>query len=486
MPRLTPADLLAQNQSATTTARGGFDEQKYREAIAKYRAEDPTIPSNQKANSIMDKIRGVGTGAAKQIGSTLLGVGELGRSAQRLVSGAVDTVAGTEGFGLSGEGVFDKGSAANTLATETFTPVGGAEKLGALGAEVATYAIPSSKAAKATQGASMLTRALGQGVAAGAVEAAQSGDIDRNTLNTALFGAATVPAGDAISAASKHLSKSLPEWLVRPLVKQSKTAKEQGKDIVPFMLEKGRIGSVDKLVGQSDDSITALSGQIDDILKNSKESIDFESAIDDVVQQINSQGGMTTPAEVKAKIGQIAFQSRGTIAKGGSLPITEANKLRSQLDDSLYKGKDYLQNVLPENREILKMVTNNLRNQVQTKAPATQSLFSELSKEITLKDALLSRQAVASGGNSIGLLDLIAGTATGIATANPLLGVGAVGARSVLESAPVKTTLAKTFVNAGVAMTALEKASPAIRGAVLEFLDSLSSEEQDTTNLNQQ
>lgn len=416
-----------------------------------------------------------GQGLLKSVGKTAKRTGELGRNLlQKPASRAVDAVFGTDGFGVTSNNVFDQGSSVSDKAEDLIAADTRGEKIGSFIGDAAQFAIPANSASKATAGASMLTRAAGQGAAAGIAEVAQTGDIDRSTLNTALFGAAMVPAGDALKAASTNLSQKLPEWLVRPLVKQTKTAKEQGKDIVPFMLEKGRVGSTDSLIQQSDDAMRSFGSQIDDVLSKSDQSINLRTVAEEVAERINTSGGATTADDILNVVQKQAFKARGTIANsaatGDDLIIAKANGVRSQLDEALYQGKDYLRNVPPENKALLEEFTNTLRNRVQTLEPTTAPLFSQYSKEITLKKALVSRATVADGGNSLGLLDLLIGAGAFGATGNPLAGVAGAGARQAFESATVKTALARAFGSTEAGMQALSQASPAIQGLILELI----------------
>lgn len=414
-------------------------------------------------------------GLAKSAGKTLQGVGSLGRGIQKGISKATDRLFGTDGFGLSQPSVFDDGSDANNKIDTLLERDTAGEKFGGFVGDVAQFAIPGNSATKATKGASLLTRSAAQGVVAGSVQAAQSGDIGKDEAVAAIFGAASVPAGDAIQAAAKNLSKTLPEWLVRPLIKQTKTAKEQGKDITSFMVETGRIGSVDDLIQKSATSQKALNSQIDDILSqtsNEGSTIKLSSLIDELVDDVNTSGGKTSAEEVRATLSKIAFKSRGVL-QSDELPTKAANTLRSQLDDTLYQGKDYLRQTLPENREILRLFTNKLRNSVQTSAPATKELFNRYSKEITLKEALISAASSSNGRNSIGMLDLLVGGGALQATGDPFTAVAVAGGRRAFETPQVKTALAAALSNTDNVADALAKASPATRGVILDFLSSL-------------
>ena len=422
-------------------------------------------------------------GAAKEAGKFGLGIGGLGRGIQKGLSKGVDKVFGTDGFGLSGEDVFDKGSEANMAAEEKLTKEGFGQKFGGGIANVAAYAIPGSAAAKATSGAGFAMRMLGQAGVAGTVTGAREGEFGKKAATSAAIGAISVPVGDALVKAATKASTSLPEWFVRPLVKQSPTAKMQGKDITSYLSQSGRIGSVDTLIQTSDDQMRVLNTQIDDILTNSNKTVNLWSVADDVAKEINRAGGATTADDILGMIGKQAYQSRGVIQNAATnqaddLSIKAANTVRSQLDDTLYSGKDYLRQVPTENKAILEAFTNKLRGTVQSSESATKPLFSTFSKEITLKQALERAAASSQGRNALNMMDVLAAGGGGIG-GGPLGALGAFAGRRTFESPITKTTLAALFKNTDKAAAALETASPAIRGAVLAFVASLEDEKEE-------
>jgi hypothetical protein len=412
--------------------------------------------------------------AADFVGGATYGLSAPGRTVQNLLSKGVEKITGKEDFGAVTKEGFEK-----STGTDVDTTSG---KVGQFAGETALFAIPGSQAATATKGASMLTRAVAQGATAAGVQAAKTGDIGKDELVAAIFGAASVPAGDAIGVAARNLSTKFPEWLVKPLLKQAKDAKVAGKDIAPFLVDSGRIGSVDSLITQSQTAIDDISTKVaESLAKSSKAGVIVPKAniVDDVVARVNEAGGAISPDDVIGIVDNLAPQARGLLAKD-TLTLVEANKLRSLIDQTL-GDRAFVSSQLPFNKDVLKMFTNTLRETVKNNGDETlRPLFENYAKNITLRNALVERASSGGGVNSVGLYDLITGVGAFGATGNPVATAIAIGGRRAFESAAVKTTLAQVFKNTDKVAQVLATASPEIQGAILQLVTSLADETKNT------
>lgn len=411
-----------------------------------------------------------GMGITKSVYSTLFGIGQLGRKVQMTLPEKMRGV----GDIREGASPLDVGSAPNRMIRDVLEPQSGLEKTGKFVGDVAQFAIPGSQASKAQQGSGMLARALGQGAVAGGVEAAQEGEINKDVAVASFLGAASVPAGDALSAAANKLTTKLPEWLVRPLVKQAKDAKVKGKDVTPYLAKSGRVGSTESIIRQTDDVIDDIALQVDDLLaRGAAEGAEF--SVDDIAIQVaddmNAGGANISPDEVLDIVDRLSPQARGLLQKK-TLSVVEANKLRSSIDKTV-GDRGFLRDQLPFNKEVLKNYTNTLREGVKSSDETLRPLFDEYAKNITLKNALIEQAASGSAKNSLGVYDLLTGAGAFGATGDPVTTIGAIGLRRAFEAPQVKTGLAKVFVNSGPVISAIEAASPATRGALIEFVDLL-------------
>jgi len=177
----------------------GKSKTQVKAAIASYRKEQQSKPTNQAQTQSEPFLRDVGTGAAKGLGRTALGVASIGRGIQKGVSRGVDAVFGTQGFGLSGESVTDSGSQQQQDASDFLKPQGAGENIGSLAADVATFAVPGAAATRATKGAGLLKRAATLGATDATVATAKEGQLDRDAAIAGGVGAA-LPIGGAIAA----------------------------------------------------------------------------------------------------------------------------------------------------------------------------------------------------------------------------------------------------------------------------------------------
>jgi hypothetical protein len=270
------------------------------------------------------------------------------------------------------------------------------------------------------------------------------------------------------------MSDHLPQWLVRPLVKQAPGARIKGKDAAKYLVESGNIGTVESLIQQSDDAMSALNTQIDDLIAQGTGkgvTISRDQIVKQLVEKINSAGGAIDDAQLLGTIDNLAPQARGLLGKK-TLTLKEANQLRKLLDSTLGDRAFFAQQ-LTNNKEILMSFTNALRESVKSSDDALRPLYTEYSKNITIKNALMARATAGGGANSVGLSDLITGGVAFTASGNPIVGFLAAGGRRALESAPVKTALAQVFKNADKAIPVLEAMAPESRAIVLELISEL-------------
>jgi hypothetical protein len=200
MPRLTPAEYLAQKKNGTTTKnlqpRAGFDAAKFQER--KQMRQSQTLPSgNIDTSPIQRKEQTVGTRAADVLGGATYGFSGVGRGIQGLLSKGVEKLTGVKGFGAptTREG-FEKATG-----TDLDTRSG---KVGEFVGEVAQYATPGGLAFKPAQ------MAFQAGVA-GATEALSTQSVDKGTAFTAGTAALLPPAANlalkTVSTLFKNVAK---------------------------------------------------------------------------------------------------------------------------------------------------------------------------------------------------------------------------------------------------------------------------------------
>jgi len=175
-------------------------------------------------------LKGIGTGIAKGLGQTATGLGTL-------TSGLLKNIPGKVGKFFKGGQEQGK----ETLQGETFKPKGTAEKIGKFGEQVAEFAIPGTKVAKATQGASFLPKIGARAVTSGAVATAQSGEVGKDTAIAAGVEAGIPIVGKIVSPATKFIGNLLkgtasglsgaPSEAIEQIYKNPKVALQTAKEI---------------------------------------------------------------------------------------------------------------------------------------------------------------------------------------------------------------------------------------------------------------
>ena len=427
---------------------------------------------------------GFAVGVAKSELGLLRGMGQLGQ----------DIAQHTAGYGVKyltkkltgkdvnvedlGTDLYDPESKTGAKAKEFVQPKGGAEKFGKLVGDVAQFALPAGAASKMTMGANLATRAGVDALVAGTVTSMQQGEVNKNSAISAGVSGGLTLAAPVASALFRKATQELPEWLVRPLVKQSKQAKIAGKpDAAKLLVESGRVGSVDKILSKTDEAINALDDKITANLTQATtqgKTIALKNIRRDIADKITLAGGELDDMGVQEVLESIAPQAKGLLKKE-TLTISEANRLRQLIDRTL-GDRAFIANQLPYNKDIAMDFADALRETVKREAPeGTRTAFSELSKNITLRKALLSRAKEAGGRNSVGLYDILTGIGFGAAV-NPVAGVAAAGARRAMESATVKTTGAQLLTSLGKMEPALAAMAPTERAIVLSFLQNVFGE----------
>lgn len=134
-------------------------------------------------------------GGAKSVGETLQGAGTFGQKGLETIAGGAVTGASNvirralgkeeitqeQGRKLRQTDIFTPGTETFEETKQALEPVGGAQKVGKFGVDVAQFAIPGTKIAKATKGASFLGKVLPQALSSGTIASVQEGEIGKES-----------------------------------------------------------------------------------------------------------------------------------------------------------------------------------------------------------------------------------------------------------------------------------------------------------------
>jgi hypothetical protein len=353
---------------------------------------------------------------------------------EKLGEALANSVSGIKGLVTGDKQQFKEASKANE------------QMMGQVIGDVANIVATAGGVAGAGTSGGVISKALkttGLGaVMAGGKEAAEGGgigDVAKSAAAGALTGAAVSGALSGIEKAAQGV-RTLPERLIRSATGQSKKEILAGKSLEKFVLENKKVGTADALIKQSKDEMDRLSEVINSNLKSvpvTKAKITTASLLEDIVRDVNAQGGAITKTEAKEIIERLAPQAKGLLAKP-SMSLVTANKLRQSIDRTV-GDRGFLTAELPFNKDILRSFTNALREEVKSKAPeGTRAAFNSLANEIRLTNALTNKIAQGSRNQIISFGDLIGGGLGGIVGGLPGAAAGA-AARRVVQSTPFLT-----------------------------------------------
>ena len=293
-------------------------------------------------------------------------------------------------------------------------------------------------------------------------------EITKSAAVGAGVGAGTSVALSGVEAIAKQL-RELPERLIRSATGQSKKEILAGKWLEKFVLENKRVGTADKLIRDSKENMEKLSNLINKNLQSvpvTQAKITTSSILDDIVKNVNSQGGAISKAEARDIVERLAPQAKCILAKP-SMSLVTANKLRQSIDRTI-GDKGFLVSELPFNKDILRSFANALREGVKSKAPeGTRGAFSSLANEIRLSNALTNKVAQGSRNQVISFGDLIGGGIGGAAGGVPGIFVGA-AARRAVQSTPFLSGSAVAIDTLDRTLTPiLSQLEPTVQTAIL-------------------
>jgi len=394
-----------------------------------------------------------GAQLGKAVGNSLYGVIE------SALSGSVEPLmeAGRQNNANFGRVV---GDVANAVATPATLAVGG----GGLLAQSAKFA---GLGAAASGGSSL---AQGNTVATAVKDAATGG-----ALSAAIPG-----VGKTLSLTGKAVTQALPKRLMQSAVGQSKAEILAGKDVSEYALKNLKIGTPDKLVKGAKAAIDALDQQIQhnlDVVAPKTARLLNSEVVSNVVKEVNASGGAISPKEVSTIINNLAPQAKALLSQK-SLSLNEANKLRVALDKTI-GDRGFLTSQLPFNKDVMRAFSNTLREKVKTLAPkGTRELFDEMSKEITLRNAVQKKYAGQASNQVLNAFDvMLAGG--GFLGGGPVGAAATVAAKKVAQSATGKTVSAVALNQLSRLGPVAAKMAPAEKALLVEVIASLLGQPED-------
>lgn len=321
---------------------------------------------------------------------------------------------------------------------------------------------------------------IGAGITGGGAVSEGKGlkDVVKETAIGAGVGASTSLALSGVGAIASQFKK-LPSRFIQSALGQSKKEILAGKSLEKFILENRKVGTADKLIRESRDEMERLTNIINNNLKSvpvTQGKVTTSSILNDIVKDVNAQGGAITREEAREIVERLAPQAKGLLSKP-SMGLVTANKLRQSIDRTI-GDRGFLVSELPFNKDVLRSFTNALREEVKKKAPeGTRAAFNSLSNEIRLTNALSNKVAQGSRNQIISFGDLIGGGIGGVVGGIPGAAAGA-ALRRTLQSTPFLTGTAVSIdlVNRRL-VPFLAEFSPFVQTSILNAVRSVLSDD---------
>lgn len=314
-------------------------------------------------------------------------------------------------------------------------------------------------------------------------EDASAGEALRSALKGGSVGAAIPILGSQLRFVGRQIEQ-LPARFVNSALSRSKKevlqdiAKDKVDDFANYVIKSKPTKTAKTLLSDSVDNVkrigTQVAANLASAVRQSKEKVTIgrDNVLDEIVNSPTAQGALLKRADVRGIIERLAPQSKQLLQKS-SLDLTEANKLRDLLDDTL-GDRAFLGGQLSSDKKVLFDFTNLLRETVKNKAPeGTRPLFQELANEIRFRNGLLNRVAKGAGNQVLSFGDFIGGGLGGIfgsLGAQPLTGAFlGVATRRAIESVPFKIGSAKIISALTKASPVLEELTPAQQAVMLNL-----------------
>lgn len=371
----------------------------------------PTQPIQQpqgllgKSTEIAGKIGEIGTdvaiGAAKGLGSSVYGLGQLGeRALQPIFGGEVSkkpqilepkTTAEKVGFGAEQIGEF-------------FVPASGIAK----GVKVLEKGIQASKTSKLLQGASKLVSRsiLGAGET-GAITAIQQGQLNEEVRKNMIIGGSIPIAGFALKGIAKagiSIAKKIEQTLIRAT---DADIKDGFKVQNIFKYDLG--GGLARTEQKTHALITNLSNQLKTIIAGGKVKVNIRKILNDTAKEMLGNkaeffGGNTRIA----KTFQFLKQELKAISADGVVTLDEAQKIKratGKLGAWQYQVRDPDANAL---EKVANSFYTKLKLEIERISPGNvKEINQQLSELIPIETALIRRIPVAARNNILSLSDAI-------------------------------------------------------------------------------
>lgn len=337
------------------------------------------------------------TGVAKGGLSTARSLGELGDIAlSQTVGRGVNALSGKGFVPTERQPIYDPSTSLGQKAKEFITPQGTAENVGFIAEKAGEFLVPSGivgageKAIDAGITGKGALSALGrigakaglEGLASGTVALAQTAD-PREALKTGL----TAGAIRGTTATAGEILQKLPSWFVKASLPKLKEGN------IDYALENTKLGSTETMLKKSEEAVKSYSQQVQGILNHPQYAEDlgaYDHSLQETSKAFPNSVKANTPEKVAALIKAVAPKNASIVDDilNGEGTLAEKNILRQELDAATSKRFIGDSPKLTFAKEVAAKMADLLRNEVQSFASETSSIFENFAKEINLRNAL--------------------------------------------------------------------------------------------------
>jgi hypothetical protein len=462
-----------------------------------------TTTEQDAGNGILQTAGDVTKGVGKSALSTLYGIGKIGRGIQKTIAKGAEKVGLGRAFPLGEGSIFDENTESGQKVEKFLEPKSGAEEAGKIVGDVLQYVIPASKVAKATSGASLISRMIAEGGVAGGIAAAQSGEIGKEARDVAIISSIIPGAGAALRTGKtvvggilgKEGAGRIIDSLIKPLKKDLAYGKNPGKAVADEGITANTLDELEtKISGRLNEKLGELQTKL--AQSDAKITLDnvfkpFDDALETAAKQ-NNEALITRLQQTKKALeenlilqtddaGNYVIQTSGKRNLADMTPEELTQFKRDIGEITAYTGNptdDKLVN------STLQKIYSDVKVKIEDAVPEAKELNTRIADLISAKTATKYRADIAERQNLIGISEKALGAGgfiASIATGNPvpaILSLGAIGVERALGTPRAKTEIAKWLAGASNEQKKeLFNKAPWFKGIIQDVIFNVSNEE---------
>ena len=304
--------------------------------------------------------------------------------------------------------------------------------------ELGSFLVPIGQGAKA---------AIGAGALIGAMRGASEGEdydakkITGSAAGGALMGGVFSGAGSLLKSIFKNVPKRIMSSLLKEPIKAAKAGIKTGTSLGEQALERGEVGTTTSIYKRALDNMVQLEDELQNKLLGSKQKVATKAireTLNPFIDELKQSGNASAAKTIFDRIALIEKEA------GKSIPVARANAIKRTLYDELMKkyGEQGAAGT-----ELTKQLARAFKEQIG-KVEGVSQINKDLSYYGRVAKSLLDKMTKDERAATISLTDTIIG-AGGLASGYGAPAIGAIAAKKVLSSTPVKTIAAQGLYKTG-------------------------------------